>query len=188
MALSDAEKARRKAKYAEKKAEKATLTQQRNDLARKVGRTKAQGGDIQPILDEIQDLGEQLEDTTDTMSDIRTESYKDTLQNLVPEEPTTDGSKLVEMLETDRTIVALKAEIMARQEDAVTITGEDPIKAMTIQKIGKFWHCIEYTIVGEMIIDVDYGDELLRADALNQFKIRAARTYFGIVPTKPGDE
>ena len=76
----------------------------------------------------------------------------------------------------------------ATLKDTIAESGMGPSRtALTIDKVGGYWHCIEYTIVDDQVTSVDYGEQLLRADAFNQFKSRAARKLFGIVPTKAGD-
>ena len=82
--------------------------------------------------------------------------------------------------DTDDRLESLKEAIAER-----TLTPHRT--AFTIDKIDGYWHCIQYKIVDDEIVDADYGDQMLRADAFNTFKINAARTLFGIIPTKPGE-
>jgi seryl-tRNA synthetase len=49
------------------------LQQQRNSRSKEIGKAKAQGEDVQPLLDEVASLGDELKNSEDELHEIQSE-------------------------------------------------------------------------------------------------------------------
>ncbi|MEE9574802.1 MAG: serine--tRNA ligase, partial [Gammaproteobacteria bacterium] len=52
------------------------LQQQRNSRSKEIGKAKAQGDDVQPLLDEVASLGDELKSSEDELNEIQKELYE----------------------------------------------------------------------------------------------------------------
>src|SRR3989337_736533 len=51
------------------------LQRERNERSREIGKIKAQGGDVQPLLDKVANLGDQLKASEEELAKIQQELY-----------------------------------------------------------------------------------------------------------------